>query len=572
MKSLPTVSKLVLELAVLLVVMTTWAFAQSGTVVVSSNTTWAAGSYQLDSLTVNSGATLTVGGGSTITVGGAVLVTGNSNIVLEGANTSAQVNGTWQGIWGDLKAASVEVDAGSSINGDGQGYLANDGPGGAPSGSSAGGSYGGLGGTGFGPVPPAPIYGSGRERPGRAADHDVAPGAAFEQERVDNHIERQTGERQYCREQIGRPPEQTERADHQPEGELQRLPGRDRLRHRRPLRGPAHPEVEVSFQDHIDRVGRAGGHVETDGNGQVDPRPGPRPDLSTGSDEHRGHGGEQEEADHPRLGQRQVISPRGAGERMWSRRPGGRLFRRAQRRQLELRNAIAERRRGEKDEGDPEQVRARQVIDMVANTFMRAPGESIGTFALESALDELAAQLHLDPIELRRRIEPKRDPTTGLPFSQRNLLEAYERGARQFGWAKRSSTPRSQRDGDWLVGQGVATAIYPYYRMPGGAAKIRLTADGRAVIQMGSHEMGMGTATVQAQVAAEKLGLAVDRVTFEYGDSALPNGTVAGGSSQSATIVAAVTAAAEGLFKELLRLAGKTLAVGRARANAGRGA
>jgi xanthine dehydrogenase YagR molybdenum-binding subunit len=196
-------------------------------------------------------------------------------------------------------------------------------------------------------------------------------------------------------------------------------------------------------------------------------------------------------------------------------------------------------------------------IDMVANTFMRAPGESIGTFALESALDELAAQLHLDPIELRRRIEPKRDPTTGLAFSQRNLVEAYECGARQFGWAKRSATPRSQRDGDWLIGQGVATAIYPYYRMPGGAAKIRLTADGRAVIQMGSHEMGMGTATVQAQVAAEKLGLAVDRVTFEYGDSALPNGTVAGGSSQSATIVAAVTAAAEGLFKELLRLAGK---------------
>jgi xanthine dehydrogenase YagR molybdenum-binding subunit len=196
-------------------------------------------------------------------------------------------------------------------------------------------------------------------------------------------------------------------------------------------------------------------------------------------------------------------------------------------------------------------------IDMVANTFMRAPGESIGTFALESALDELAVELHLDPIELRRRIEPKRDPTTGLAFSQRSLVEAYERGAQQFDWAKRSSTPRSQRDGDWLIGHGVATAIYPYYRMPGGAAKIRLTADGRAFVQMGSHEMGMGTATVQAQVAAEKLGLPVDRVTFEYGDSALPNGTVAGGSSQSATIVAAVTAAAEKLFEQLLELAGK---------------
>jgi xanthine dehydrogenase YagR molybdenum-binding subunit len=196
-------------------------------------------------------------------------------------------------------------------------------------------------------------------------------------------------------------------------------------------------------------------------------------------------------------------------------------------------------------------------IDMVANTFMRAPGESVGTFALESALDELAVELKLDPIELRRRIEPKRDPTTGMAFSQRSLLEAYQRGAQQFGWSKRVATPRSQRDGDWLIGYGVATAIYPYYRMAGGAAKIRLTADGRAVVQMGSHEMGMGTATVQAQVAAEKLGLPVDRVTFEYGDSALPNGTVAGGSSQSATIVAAVTVAADKLFEELLRLAGK---------------
>jgi xanthine dehydrogenase YagR molybdenum-binding subunit len=200
-------------------------------------------------------------------------------------------------------------------------------------------------------------------------------------------------------------------------------------------------------------------------------------------------------------------------------------------------------------------------LDMVANTFMRAPGESIGTFALESAVDELAEKMDLDPVELRRRLEPEKDPTSGLPFSSRHLVEAYRRGAERFGWERRKSAPRSTREGDWLIGHGVATATYPYYRMPGGAASIRLTADGRAVVSMGSHEMGMGTATVQAQHAAERLGLPVEQVTFAYGDTVLPMGTLAGGSSQTASIVAAVTAASEVLFKELLKLAGNDSAL-----------
>jgi xanthine dehydrogenase YagR molybdenum-binding subunit len=200
-------------------------------------------------------------------------------------------------------------------------------------------------------------------------------------------------------------------------------------------------------------------------------------------------------------------------------------------------------------------------LDMVANTFMRAPGESIGTFALESAIDELAEKMDLDPVELRRRLEPEKDPTSCLPFSSRHLVEAYRRGAERFGWEWRKSKPRSTREGDWLIGHGVATATYPYYRMPGGAASIRLTADGRAVVSMGSHEMGMGTATVQAQHAAERLGLPVEQVTFAYGDTVLPMGTLAGGSSQTASIVAAVTAASEVLFKELLKLAGNDSAL-----------
>jgi xanthine dehydrogenase YagR molybdenum-binding subunit len=195
-------------------------------------------------------------------------------------------------------------------------------------------------------------------------------------------------------------------------------------------------------------------------------------------------------------------------------------------------------------------------LDMVANTFMRAPGESVGTFALESAIDELACAISIDPVELRRRCEPEKDPTSGLPFSSRNLVEAYRRGAERFGWDRRKSQPRTRRDGEWLIGCGVATGTYPYYRMPGGAASITLTVDGRAIVRMGAHEMGMGTATVQAQHAAERLGLRVEQVTFEYGDTDLPSGTMAGGSSQSASIIAAVTAASEELVKQLLKLAG----------------
>jgi xanthine dehydrogenase YagR molybdenum-binding subunit len=195
-------------------------------------------------------------------------------------------------------------------------------------------------------------------------------------------------------------------------------------------------------------------------------------------------------------------------------------------------------------------------LDMVANSWMRAPGESVGTFALESAIDELAHELKMDPVELRARLEPKKDPTSKLPFSERSIVEAYRRGAERFGWSKRSPVPGSRREGDWLIGYGVATATYPYYRMPGAAARIRLTSDGHAVVQMASHEMGMGTATAQAQLAAELLALPVERVLFEYGDSQLPAGTVAGGSSQSATIGAAVQAARAELIVQLLKLTG----------------
>jgi xanthine dehydrogenase YagR molybdenum-binding subunit len=195
-------------------------------------------------------------------------------------------------------------------------------------------------------------------------------------------------------------------------------------------------------------------------------------------------------------------------------------------------------------------------MDMVANTWMRAPGESVGTFALESALDELAHALKIDPIELRRRWEPERDPTTRSPHSSRHLVKAYADGAARFGWDKRDATPGRRRNGEWLLGMGVATATYPYYRFPGVKARLRLDADGRVTVSTAGHEMGMGTATVQAQHAADRLGVKLEDVSFEYGDSTLPAGAMAGGSSQTAGTVAAVAAAAESLLAQVLKLAG----------------
>lgn len=196
-------------------------------------------------------------------------------------------------------------------------------------------------------------------------------------------------------------------------------------------------------------------------------------------------------------------------------------------------------------------------MDMLANTFMRAPGESVGTFALECAIDEMADRLGIDPIELRMRNEPEKDPTSGIAFSSRNIAEAYRAGAERFGWSARSLKPGARREGDWLIGMGCATGTYPYYRMPGGAARLTLTRDGRVIVEIAAHEMGMGTSTAQTIVVAERLGLAMECVEFRYGDSALPGLVLAGGSQQTASIGAAVVAAQHELFKELLGLVRK---------------
>ncbi|SEH01610.1 xanthine dehydrogenase YagR molybdenum-binding subunit [Nonomuraea solani] len=193
-------------------------------------------------------------------------------------------------------------------------------------------------------------------------------------------------------------------------------------------------------------------------------------------------------------------------------------------------------------------------LDLLANTAMRAPGESIGTFALESAVDELAWTLGMDPIELRMRNEPERDPLHGRRFTHRMLREAYELGAQHFGWRERDPRAGAMRDGRWLVGMGVATAYHPAWRMP-ASVTLRLNADGTVVVRSGMHEMGMGTATAQAQITADAMGVPMEAVRVEYGDSELPPGPGAGGSAQTASAAAGVLAASEKLKKALLALA-----------------
>lgn len=197
-------------------------------------------------------------------------------------------------------------------------------------------------------------------------------------------------------------------------------------------------------------------------------------------------------------------------------------------------------------------------LDIVPNTYMRAPGEAVGTFALESAMDELAHAMGMDPIELRLRNEPETHPLSGTPFSQRALVQAYRDGAARFGWERRQATPGTQRDGEWRIGMGCATGSFPYARMPGASASIRLTREGKAIVSCSAQDMGMGTSTVQAQHAADRLGLPMEAITIEMGDSALPSTPMAGGSSQTVSIAAAIAAAADKLAGELLRLAGNS--------------
>jgi len=187
-------------------------------------------------------------------------------------------------------------------------------------------------------------------------------------------------------------------------------------------------------------------------------------------------------------------------------------------------------------------------------TFMRAPGEATGMYALESAMDELAAQLAVDPLELRLRNYAERDEHGDRPWSSKSLKACYERGAAAFGWARRNRRAGATREGDVLIGSGMASATYPANRSQAGAT-VRLGADGTAVVRSGTQDIGTGTYTIMTQVAADALGLPPSRVIAELGDSAMPATPVSGGSQTAASVMPAIHAAAKAVREQLLALA-----------------
>ncbi|WP_327342869.1 xanthine dehydrogenase family protein molybdopterin-binding subunit [Streptomyces europaeiscabiei] len=197
----------------------------------------------------------------------------------------------------------------------------------------------------------------------------------------------------------------------------------------------------------------------------------------------------------------------------------------------------------------------RQVpLDVNTPIWMRGPGFASASFVIESAMDELAHELGIDPIELRRRNEPSEDESTSEPFSTRRLRECYTVGAREFGWQRRSSRPRARREGDWLIGLGMAAGVYDCGRFP-AQARARLDADGTAVVEAATSDMGPGTYTSQTQVAADALGLTMRTVTFRLGDSLYPPTSPHGGSATMASVGSAVLDACNKVRQQAIRLA-----------------
>lgn len=193
-------------------------------------------------------------------------------------------------------------------------------------------------------------------------------------------------------------------------------------------------------------------------------------------------------------------------------------------------------------------------VDLPTPTFTRAPGESSGTFALECAIDELAHELRLDPLALRVKNYASRDPDENKPWSSKSLFACYEQAAARFGWDKREAAPRATRRGRHWVGSGMATATYPA-RQSAASALARLRPDGSVLVQAGSQDIGTGTYTIMTQIAAEALGLPLERVRFELGDTTFPETPISGGSQTAASTGSAVRRAALALREAIIGMA-----------------
>ena len=191
-------------------------------------------------------------------------------------------------------------------------------------------------------------------------------------------------------------------------------------------------------------------------------------------------------------------------------------------------------------------------LDMVMAGAVRAPGEAVGMLALETAIDELAEKLGRDPIDFRKLNEPKVDPTTGAPYSTRHLVECLDEGARRFGWQRREPTPGQVRDGEWLIGMGLAAAVRVNL-MVDSEARVTLNPDGRALIETDMTDIGTGTYTVLAQIAGESIGLPIEQVDVKLGDTDLPPAAGSGGSFGAASAGSSVALACEDIVAELAK-------------------
>ena len=193
-------------------------------------------------------------------------------------------------------------------------------------------------------------------------------------------------------------------------------------------------------------------------------------------------------------------------------------------------------------------------LDLPTACDMRCPSAATGVYALECAMDELAVALKIDPLELRLRCYSDRNQNTDQPFSSKALRECYRQGAEAFGWDKRNPQPRSMRDGGDLVGWGMATGVWDAWQAP-ITVRIVLSANGHAEVACATSDIGTGTYTIMAQVAADKLGLPLDNITVKLGDSSLPQSPVEGGSWIAASVSSGIATTASAIRDELLRLA-----------------
>jgi len=193
-------------------------------------------------------------------------------------------------------------------------------------------------------------------------------------------------------------------------------------------------------------------------------------------------------------------------------------------------------------------------LDLYTPIDMRAPGATLGLFALECAMDELAHAAGIDPLELRLKNYAERDQDEDKPFTSKALRECYAQGAEKFGWARRNAEPRSMREGNQLVGWGMATGVWEALQNP-SSAKARLDARGKLQVGAATADIGTGTYTIMTQIAAEMLGLTIEDVTFNLGDTSLPRAPIEGGSWTAVSVGSAVKAACDQVREELLSLA-----------------